>query len=57
MKESELRTALLISGGGTTAEAVIKATQRGELKGIQPVVVIASRPSAGGKKHSVFQQE
>ena len=48
MKENELRTALLISGGGTTAEAVIKACRSGELKGIIPVAVIASRPDAGG---------
>jgi folate-dependent phosphoribosylglycinamide formyltransferase PurN len=47
-KERELRTALLISGGGTTAEAVIKACQSGELKGISPVAVIASRPDAPG---------
>lgn len=47
-KESELRTALLISGGGTTAKAVIEACQRGELKGIIPVAVIVSKPKAGG---------
>ena len=42
------RLALLISGGGTTAEAVIQASARGKLKGIKPVVVISSRKDAGG---------
>lgn len=43
-----MRTALLISGGGTTAEAVIKAYQDKRLKKIEPILVIASRPDAGG---------
>lgn len=43
-----VRVALLISGGGTTAEAVISACQRGFLKGIDPVVVISSRADAPG---------
>ncbi|KKR24211.1 MAG: hypothetical protein UT56_C0022G0001, partial [Candidatus Levybacteria bacterium GW2011_GWB1_39_7] len=42
IKESEIRTALFISGGGSTAEAVIKAHQSGELRGILPIVVISS---------------
>lgn len=43
-----MRTALLISGGGTTAEAVIKASLSGRLKKITPVVVVASRTDASG---------
>lgn len=49
-RESEIRTALFISGGGTTAEAVIKACRSGELRGIDPVVVISNRKDAGGLK-------
>ncbi|OGM12096.1 hypothetical protein A2Z22_03320 [Candidatus Woesebacteria bacterium RBG_16_34_12] len=47
-KESLLRTSLLISGDGTTAEAVIKACQSGKLIGIEPVAVISSRPDTVG---------
>jgi len=49
MKESELKTALLISGRGSTAKAVIKACQKGELKGIIPIAVICSKPDIPGK--------
>ncbi len=45
---SDLRTAFLISGGGTTAEAAIKACQSGEIEDIDPVVVISNRPYADG---------
>ena len=45
---TKIRLAILISGGGTTAEAVIRACQSGELPGITPVVVITDRESAGG---------
>lgn len=48
MRESDMRTALLISGEGTTAEVVIRACQGGELGHIRPVVVISSRPEAPG---------
>lgn len=51
MKEN-LRTALLISGGGTTAEAVIKACRSGEITGISPVAVISSKPDAPGIKRA-----
>jgi len=40
---------ILISGGGTTAQAVIKAYQSGQLN-LEPVVVISSRKDAGGLK-------
>lgn len=43
-----LNVAILISGGGTTMQAIIQACQSGELSGINPAVVIASRPDAGG---------
>ena len=43
-----MRIALLISGGGTTAEAIIRACDSGKLTGVVPVVVVASKPDAGG---------
>ncbi len=43
-----MRIAFLISGGGTTMEAIIKAIQEGRLTGITPALVIASKPEAGG---------
>ncbi len=42
------RTVLLISGGGTTAEAVIKAVQQGKIDQVEIVGVIASRNDAPG---------
>lgn len=47
-----LKTAFLISGGGTTAEAVIKSCQEGKLKGIEPVVVISSKQGVEGLKRA-----
>lgn len=44
----KVRVALLISGGGTTAEAVIQACQSGKLKDIDPVVIISSRSDVLG---------
>lgn len=41
--------AILISGGGTTAEATIKACKNGLLTGVNPVVV-SSNPDAKGNK-------
>ncbi|HEU0085823.1 MAG TPA: formyltransferase family protein [Candidatus Paceibacterota bacterium] len=46
--EKEIRLALLISGGGTTMEAIIKATKNGTLTNVNPVLVIASKETAGG---------
>lgn len=43
-----MRIALLISGGGTTMEAIIKACQNGQLKNVVPALVISSDPNAGG---------
>lgn len=41
--------AILISGGGTTAEATIKACQNGNLKDVNPIV-ISSNPKAKGNE-------
>jgi phosphoribosylglycinamide formyltransferase-1 len=43
-----MKIALLISGGGTTMEAIIKACKDSTLQNIVPVLVIASKPDAGG---------
>jgi phosphoribosylglycinamide formyltransferase-1 len=43
-----MKIALLISGGGTTMEAIIKATKDGTLQNVQPALVIAGKPDAGG---------
>ncbi len=45
-----MRIALLISRGGTTMEAIIKATKDGILKDVVPALVIASKENAGGIK-------
>lgn len=43
-----LELAIFISGGGSTAAAVIESCRNGELKGkVDPVVVVASRDDAG----------
>ena len=43
-----MRIALLISGSGTTATAILNAIKTGELAGVEPACVIASRPTAPG---------
>ena len=43
-----MKIALLISGGGTTMEAIIKAAFDGRIKNVVPALVIASKPDAGG---------
>ena len=43
-----MRIALLISGGGTTMESIIKRTKNGTLEGVTPSLVIASNENAGG---------
>ncbi len=43
-----MRIALLISGGGTTATAIIEATRNGRLAGVIPALVIASRADCAG---------
>ncbi|MBM3257046.1 MAG: phosphoribosylglycinamide formyltransferase [Candidatus Liptonbacteria bacterium] len=47
-----MKIALLISGGGTTAEAIIRATQSGRLTGVEIGCVIASKSEAGGIERS-----
>lgn len=50
MKESKIRLAMLVSGGASTAAAVIESCRHGSLEGkIDPVVVIASNYKAGEK--------
>lgn len=48
MRNSEIRTALFISGSGTTADAVMQAVELGELPHIRLVGVVSSNPLAGG---------
>lgn len=43
----KLRIAMLVSGGGTTMQAIIQACHNGILKKVDPVLVIASRSDAG----------
>ena len=53
----ELRLALLISGGGTTAQSIVEAIREGRLRGVTPALVIASTHTAAGierlKKHGM----
>ena len=43
-----LHLAILLSGSGSTAQAIIRACQSGSLRGITPVVVIGNNVQAGG---------
>ncbi len=47
MSFSDLRLALFVSGGGTTMKAILEAWKAGMLDGIQPVLVVASKPNIG----------
>ena len=49
---SSLNTAFLISGSGSTVEAVIRACDSGELENINPTVVISNNPDAYGLKRA-----
>lgn len=44
---------MLISGGGTTMAAIITAIKNGRLKNVEPVLVIASKPDAGGIEKAI----
>lgn len=44
----KLRIALLISGGGTTMQAIIKACKAGDLPNVEPALVISSDKNAPG---------
>ena len=48
MLNGKLRIALLISGGGTTAREILRACKDGRLPHVEPALVIASKPEAGG---------
>jgi len=50
MKNGCLNLAICISGGGTTMREVLRATKDGRLPHVNPVLVISSRPDAGGIK-------
>src|SRR5689334_25193427 len=45
-----MRIAMLISGGGTTASAIITACKTGKLKNVVPALVICSSEKAEGIK-------
>ncbi len=49
---SRLRVALLISGSGTTAQEIIRASKSGQLH-VEPACVIASHMHAGGIKRAL----
>ena len=47
--DSEIAGVLAISGGGTTMDAILEQAFEGSLKGkFRPVLIVASRPDAGG---------
>lgn len=43
-----IRLAVLISGSGTTAQSIIRAWKKGALGTIELIIIIGSRPDAGG---------
>lgn len=47
-EKQPLRLAIFISGGGTTAENIIKAYRAGEIKNIKPILIISSKSDAKG---------
>jgi phosphoribosylglycinamide formyltransferase-1 len=56
-----LRLGVFISGGGTTLEAILRAVRTGRLRHVLPVLVVSSRPDAGGiaraLKHGMRQKD
>ncbi len=44
---------MLVSGGGTTMEAIIKACKSGILKNVEPALIISSNPQAGAIKKAL----
>lgn len=51
----KLRIAMLISGGGTTMREILRAVKSGFLARVEPVLVIASKPEAGGIEKAVAE--
>lgn len=51
----KLRIAMLISGGGTTMREILRAVKSGFLSRVEPVLVIASKPEAGGIEKAVAE--
>lgn len=47
MTQHQLRAALLVSGGGTTMAAILAAIQDQKLVGVEPALIIASKPGIG----------
>ena len=52
--EKKIKLALLVSGSGTTMEAIIKASRTGKLKNTDPVLVISSNKDAGALARAKF---
>lgn len=49
-----MRIAMLVSGGGTTMDEIIASCKEGLLNGlVEPALVIASRPDAGGIEKAI----
>src|SRR3989338_892151 len=44
----KIKLAMLISGGGTTMEAILLACRNGKLSNVEPVLVISSNKKVGG---------
>ncbi len=51
----KLRIAMLISGGGTTMREILRAVKSGFLSRVEPVLVIASKPEAGGIERAIAE--
>ncbi len=46
---------MLISGGGTTMREILRAVKSGFLSRVEPVLIIASKPDAGGIEKAVAE--
>ncbi len=53
--KNKLRIAMLISGGGTTMCEILRTVKFGFLSRIKPVLVIASKPEAGGIEKAIAE--
>lgn len=52
---SKMRIAMLISGGGTTMREILRAIKSGLLSRVEVVLVIASKPDAGGIEKAIAE--